>query len=87
MRYQQQSGLRQEDFLFNYVFLEDQRYCEQNLLEILQAQGPQKFILEFRIIKQDTGDIHKQRVLVQRMEDGEDSLIGLRGATTDCGPA
>ena len=86
MRYQQQSGLRQEDFLFNYMFLEDQRYCEQNLLEILQAQGPQKFILEFRIIKQDTGVVHKQRVLVQRVEDGENNLIGLRVATTDCGP-
>ena len=75
-----------EDFLFNYVLLEDQPYCEQKRLEILQAQGLQKFILEFRIIKQDTGVVHKQRVLVQRVEDGEDNLIGLRGATTDCGP-
>ena len=75
-----------EDFLFNYVFLEDQRYCEQKRLEILQAQGPQRFILEFRIIKQDTGVIHRQRVLVKQVEDKEDNLIGLRGATTDCGP-
>ena len=75
-----------EDFLFNYVLLDDQPYCEQKRLEILQTQGPQKFLLEFRIIKQDTGAIHKQRVLVQRVEDGENNLIGLRGATTDCGP-
>lgn len=75
-----------EDFLFNYVFLDDQPYCEQKRLEILQAEGPEKFLLEFRIIKQDTGVVHQQRVLVQRVEDGENNLIGLRGATTDCGP-
>ncbi len=45
-----------EDFLFNYVFLEDQPYCERKRLEILQAEGPEKFLLEFRIIKQDTGN-------------------------------
>ncbi|MEL0160738.1 MAG: hypothetical protein VXA48_17485 [Deltaproteobacteria bacterium] len=75
-----------EDFLFNYVFLEDQPYCERKRLEILQAEGPEKFLLEFRIIKQDTGVVHQQRVLVQRVEDGENNLIGLRGATTDLGP-
>ena len=39
-----------EDFLFNYVFLEDQPYCERTRLEIFQAQGPEKFLLEFRYI-------------------------------------
>ena len=47
-----------EDFLFNYVFLDDQPYCERKRLEILQAEGPEKFLLKFRIIKQDTGVIH-----------------------------
>lgn len=76
---------RYEDFLFNYVFLEDQPYCEQKRLEIMNAKGPAKFQLEFRIIKQNTGDVHKQRVLVQRVEDEEGNLIALRGATTDLG--
>ena len=65
-----------EDFLFNYVFLEDQPYCERKRLEILQAEGPEKFLLEFRIIKQDAGVVHQQRVLVQRVEDEENNLIG-----------
>ena len=74
-----------ESFLFDCVLMDDQAYCEQKRLEIMNAKGPAKFLLEFRIIKQNTGDVHKQRVLVQRVEDEEGNLIALRGATTDLG--
>ena len=61
------------------------RYCEQKRLEIMNAKGPAKFKLEFRIIRQNSGAIHKMRVLVQRVEDEEGNLIGLRGAEMDLG--
>jgi hypothetical protein len=51
----------------------------------MKAKGSAKFLLEFRIIRQNTGAIHKQRVLVQRVEDEEGNLIGLRGAEMDLG--
>ena len=51
----------------------------------MNAKGSSKFLLEFRIIRQNTGAIHKQRVLVQRVEDEEGDLIGLRGAEMDLG--
>ena len=51
------------------------------------AKGPAKFLLEFSIIRQNTGAIHKQRVLVQRVEDEEGNLIGLREAEMDLGIA
>lgn len=65
--------------------MDDQAYCEQKKLEIMNAKGSSKFLLEFRIIRQNTGAIHKQRVLVQRVEDEEGDLIGLRGAEMDLG--
>ena len=65
--------------------MDDQAYCEQKRLEIMNAKGSAKFLLEFRIIRQNTEAIHKQRVLVQRVEDEEDNLIGLRGAEMDLG--
>jgi len=65
--------------------MDDQAYCEQKRLEIMNAKGSSKFLLEFRIIRQNTGAIHKQRVLVQRVEDEEGDLIGLRGAEMDLG--
>ena len=65
--------------------MDDQNYCEQKRLEIMNAKGLTKFLLEFRIIRQNTGAIHKQRVLVQRVEDEEGNLIGLRGAEMDLG--
>ena len=65
--------------------MDDQAYCEQKRLEIMNAKGPAKFQLAFRIIRQNTGAIHKQRVLVQRVEDEEGNLIGLRGAEMDLG--
>jgi len=71
--------------LFDCVLLDDQAYCEQKRLEIMNAKGPAKFQLEFRIIRQNTGAIYKQRVLVQRVEDEEGNLIGLRGAEKDLG--
>ena len=74
-----------ESFLFDCVLLDDQAYCEQKRLEIMNAKGSSKFLLEFRIIRQNTGAIHKQRVLVQRVEDEEGDLIGLRGAEMDLG--
>jgi gamma-glutamylcysteine synthetase len=74
-----------ESFLFDCVLMDDQTYCEQKRLEIMNAKGPAKFQLEFRIIRQNTGAIHKQRVLVQRVEDEEGNLIGLRGAEMDLG--
>ena len=74
-----------ESFLFDYVLMDDQAYCEQKRLEIMNAKGPVKFQLEFRIIRQNTGEIHKMRVLVQRVEDEEGNLIGLRGAEMDLG--
>ena len=60
-------------------------HCEQKRLEIMNAKGSAKLLLEFRIIRQNTGAIHKQRVLVQRVEDEEGNLIGLRGAEMDLG--
>ena len=36
-----------EDFLFNYVFIEDQSYVEQMRLEITNVQGPSKIMFEF----------------------------------------
>ena len=66
--------------MFDCVLIDDQAYCEQKRLEIMNAKGPAKFKLEFRIIRQNTGAIHKQRVLVQRVEDEMGNLIGLRGA-------
>ena len=74
-----------EHFLFDCVLMDDQAYCEQKRLEIMNAKGPAKFQLEFRIIRQNTGAIHKQRVLVQRVEDEEGNLIRLRGAEKDLG--
>ena len=74
-----------ESFLFDCVLMDDQAYCEQKRLEIMNAKGPAKFQLEFRIIRQNTGAIHKQRVLVQRVEDEMGNLIGLRGAEMDLG--
>ena len=74
-----------ESFLFDCVLLDDQAYCEQKRLEIMNAKGSAKLLLEFRIIRQNTGAIHKQRVLVQRVEDEEGNLIGLRGAEMDLG--
>ena len=74
-----------EHFLFDCVLMDDQAYCEQKRLEIMNAKGPAKFLLEFRIIRQNTGAIHKQRVLVQRVEDEEGNLIGLREAEMDLG--
>ena len=74
-----------ESFLFDCVLLDDQAYCEQKRLEIMNAKGSAKFLLEFRIIRQNTGAIHKQRVLVQRVEDEMGNLIGLRGAEMDLG--
>ena len=74
-----------ESFLFDCVLLDDQAYCEQKRLEIINAKGSAKLLLEFRIIRQNTGAIHKQRVLVQRVEDEEGNLIGLRGAEMDLG--
>jgi len=74
-----------ESFLFDCVLMDDQAYCEQKRLEIMNAKGSSKFLLEFRIIRQNTGAIHKQRVLVQRVEDEEGDLIGLRGAEMDLG--
>ena len=74
-----------ESFLFDCVLMDDQAYCEQKRLEIMNAKGPAKFKLEFRIIRQNTGAIHKMRVLVQRVEDEEGNLIGLRGAEMDLG--
>ena len=76
---------RYEHFLFDCVLLDDQAYCEQKRLEIMNAKGSAKLLLEFRIIRQNTGAIHKQRVLVQRVEDEEGNLIGLRGAEMDLG--
>jgi len=75
-----------EDFLFNYVFIEDQSYVEQMRLEITNVQGPSKIMFEFRFVQQETGAIHKERTLVQRVEDEDGNLIGLRGASTDLGP-
>ena len=66
-----------EHFLFDCVLMDDQAYCEQKRLEIMNAKGLTKFLLEFRIIRQNMGAIHKQRVLVQRVEDEEGNLIGL----------
>jgi len=74
-----------ENFLLDCVLMDDQAYCEQKRLEIMNAKGSAKFLLEFRIIRQNTEAIHKQRVLVQRVEDEEDNLIGLRGAEMDLG--
>ena len=74
-----------ESFLFDCVLLDDQADCEQKRLEIINAKGSAKLLLEFRIIRQNTGAIHKQRVLVQRVEDEEGNLIGLRGAEMDLG--
>ena len=74
-----------ESFLFDCVLMDDQAYCEQKRSEIMNAKGSSKFLLEFRIIRQNTGAIHKQRVLVQRVEDEEGNLIGLRGAEMDLG--
>ena len=74
-----------ESFLFDCVLLDDQAYCEQKRLEIMNAKGSAKLLLEFRIIRQNTVAIHKQRVLVQRVEDEEGNLIGLRGAEMDLG--
>ena len=74
-----------ESFLFDCVLMDDQAYCEQKRLEIMNAKGSAKLLLEFRIIRQNTGAIHKQRVLVQRVEDEEGNLIGLRGAEKDLG--
>ena len=74
-----------KSFLFDCVLLDDQAYCEQKRLEIMNAKGPTKFKFEFRIIRQNPGAIHKQRVLVQRVEDEEGNLIGLRGAEMDLG--
>ena len=74
-----------ESFLFDCVLMDDQAYCEQKRSEIMNAKGSSKFLLEFRIIRQNTGAIHKQRVLVQRVEDEEGDLIGLRGAEMDLG--
>ena len=74
-----------KSFLFDCVLLDDQAYCGQKRLEIMNAKGPAKFLLEFRIIRQNTRAIHKQRVLVQRVEDEEGNLIGLRGAEMDFG--
>ena len=74
-----------ESFLFDCVLMDDQAYCEQKRLEIMNAKGPAKFKLEFRIIRQNTGAIHKMRVLVQRVEDEMGNLIGLRGAEMDLG--
>ena len=74
-----------EHFLFDCVLMDDQAYCEQKRLEIMNAKGSAKFLLEFRIIRQNTGAIHKQRVLVQRVEDEEGNLIGLRGPEMDLG--
>ena len=51
----------------------------------MNAKGSTKFQLEFRIIRQNSGAIHKMRVLVQRVEDEEGNLIGLRGAEMDLG--
>ena len=56
--------------------MDHQAYCEQKRLEIMNAKGLTKFLLEFRIIRQNTGAIHKQRVLVQRVEDEEGNLSG-----------
>ena len=74
-----------ESFLFDCVLMDDQAYCEQKRLAIMNAKGPAKFQLAFRIIRQNTGAIHKQRVLVQRVEDEMGNLIGLRGAEMDLG--
>ena len=74
-----------ESFLFDCVLIDDQAYCEQKRLEIMNTKGPAKFKLEFRIIRQNSGAIHKIRVLVQRVEDEEGNLIGLRGAEMDLG--
>ena len=74
-----------EHFLFDCVLIDDQADCEQKRLEIMNAKGPAKFQLKFRIIRQNTGAIHKQRVLVKRVEDEEGNLIGLRGAEMDLG--
>ena len=71
--------------MFDCVLLDDQAYCEQKRLEIMNAKGSAKLLLEFRIIRQNTVAIHKQRVLVQRVEDEEGNLIGLRGAEMDLG--
>ena len=36
-------------FLFDCVLLDDQPYCEKKL-EIMNARGPKKFLLEFGIV-------------------------------------
>ena len=40
-----------ESFLFDCVLLDDQAYCEQKRLEIMNVKGSSKFLLEFRIIR------------------------------------
>ena len=48
-----------ESFLFDCVLMDDQAYCEQKRLEIMNAKGLTKFLLKFRIIRQNMGAIHK----------------------------
>ena len=48
-----------EHFLFDCVLMDDQAYCEQKRLEIMNAKGLTKFLLKFRIIRQNMGAIHK----------------------------
>tara|TARA_E500000178_G_C16773941_1_gene640476 strand:+ start:362 stop:781 length:420 start_codon:yes stop_codon:yes gene_type:complete len=75
-----------EDLLFNYVFIEDQFYVEQKRLEITHLQGSPKILFEFWFVQQETEAIHKERTLVQRVEDEDGNLTGLRGASKDLGP-
>lgn len=68
-----------QQFLYEYVVLEDQPLIEQIRLRLIGGESPISW--NHRIIKQDTGEIKMLSSLVYRVENANDELIGFRGIT------
>ena len=68
-----------QQFLYEYIVLEDQPLIEQIRLRLIGGESPISW--NHRIIKQDTGEIKMLSSLVYRVENPNDELIGFRGIT------
>jgi len=68
-----------QQFLYEFVYLEDQALIEQIRLRLIGGESPISW--NHRIIKQDTGEIRMLSSLVYRVENENNELTGLRGIT------
>jgi hypothetical protein len=73
------SEVSYQQFLYDYVYLEDQALIEQIRMRLISGESPINW--NHRIIKQDTGEIKMLSSLVYRVENANKELIGFRGIT------